>query len=162
MLIHYQWKNPWQKQMNVSFRCQLKSVHRSEFGEHGSQINVNSLCGWWCTWLVLDCWLVGMPRTAAPFVLHEEETINHILIGCIFTQKFWFGLPQKMGLHLLFPQLASLIEWSVFHITLCRWWPGSAGSQFHHHSRGTCLCNLHYCCVFDGALDLSCHTSMWR
>ena len=36
----------------------------------------------------------------------EEETINHLLVSCVFSRQFWFELLQKFGLQILTPQLA--------------------------------------------------------
>ncbi|TVU51086.1 hypothetical protein EJB05_02493, partial [Eragrostis curvula] len=35
----------------------------------------------------------------------EEETIHHILAGCVFARQFWYALLQRVGLAALSPQL---------------------------------------------------------
>jgi hypothetical protein len=42
-----------------------------------------------------------------------EETINHLLISCVFAQQFWFHLLRKVRLHDLSPQPneSSFDEW---------------------------------------------------
>jgi hypothetical protein len=34
----------------------------------------------------------------------EEENIQHLLVGCVFTRQFWFSLLQRFGLSTLTPQ----------------------------------------------------------
>jgi hypothetical protein len=36
----------------------------------------------------------------------EEETINHLLVSCVFSRQFWFELLQKFGPQILAPQPA--------------------------------------------------------
>jgi hypothetical protein len=35
----------------------------------------------------------------------EEETIDHLLVSCVFTRQFWFCVLQKVSLQALTPQL---------------------------------------------------------
>jgi hypothetical protein len=45
----------------------------------------------------------------------DEETINHLLVSCVFSMHFWFELFQKFGLQNLAPQPAELsfeVWWS--------------------------------------------------
>ena len=43
----------------------------------------------------------------------EEETINHLLVGCVFSRQFWVLLLQRIGLAQLSPQpgVISFDEW---------------------------------------------------
>lgn len=34
----------------------------------------------------------------------EEETINHLLVGCPFTRQFWYTMLSRVGLQMFFPQ----------------------------------------------------------
>jgi hypothetical protein len=48
-----------------------------------------------------------------PLCDQEAETLNHLLISCVFTRIFWYMLLKKFGLHALAPQpgLTSFLEW---------------------------------------------------
>jgi hypothetical protein len=43
----------------------------------------------------------------------EEESIDHLLIGCVFAMQFWFFMLQRVGLAALAPQPSetSFDEW---------------------------------------------------
>uniref|UniRef100_A0A0A9AHW6 Reverse transcriptase zinc-binding domain-containing protein n=1 Tax=Arundo donax TaxID=35708 RepID=A0A0A9AHW6_ARUDO len=64
-------------------------------------------------WLVAHnrCWTTDrLAQHGLPHPNHcslcdqEEETINHLLISCVFTRQFWFLLLQQFGLAALAPQ----------------------------------------------------------
>jgi len=66
-------------------------------------------------WLVVhnECWTAY--RLAQRGLQHhqkcllcdqEEETINHLLVSCVFSRQFWFELLQKFGPQILAPQPA--------------------------------------------------------
>jgi hypothetical protein len=42
-----------------------------------------------------------------PLCDQEDETMNHLLISCVFTRIFWYMLLRKFGLHALAHNLAS-------------------------------------------------------
>jgi hypothetical protein len=65
-------------------------------------------------WLVAHdrCWMAnrlarrGLPHPAqCPLCDQEEETINHLLVSCVFARQFWFFLLQHFGIHQFCPQL---------------------------------------------------------
>jgi len=77
----------------------------------------------WKTWAPPRCrffiWLVFHNRVwtadrlakrnlphpeACPFCDQEEETINHLLVGCVFARQVWFLVFQHLGLLQLAPQ----------------------------------------------------------
>jgi hypothetical protein len=73
-------------------------------------------------WLVLHnrCWTAD--RLAKRNLPHpnlcllceqEQESINHLLVGCVFARQFWFILLQRVGLAALapLPAVASFDEW---------------------------------------------------
>jgi hypothetical protein len=51
---------------------------------------------------------------ACPFCDQEEETINHLLIRCVFAREVWTLVVQNLGLPHLAPQPAT--------ICFSRWW----------------------------------------
>jgi hypothetical protein len=64
-------------------------------------------------WLVAHnrCWTAdrlarrGLPHPAKCLLCdQEQESIQHLLIGCVFARQFWFYLLQRVGLHSLMPQ----------------------------------------------------------
>jgi hypothetical protein len=66
------------------------------------------------------CWTTdklarrGLPHpTRCPHCDQEEETINHLLVLCVFAREFWFVLLWKVGLQALSPQQdePSFDEW---------------------------------------------------
>lgn len=86
----------------------------------------------WKTWSPPKCrfflWLVGHDRCwtsdrlarrglphseSCPLCDQEEETINHLLVGCVFARQFWFLVLQEAGLQVLAPQPedSSLDDW---------------------------------------------------
>jgi len=42
-----------------------------------------------------------------------EETIDHLLVSCVFTRQFWFIILQQFGLQAAAPQLADIcfVDW---------------------------------------------------
>jgi hypothetical protein len=57
------------------------------------------------------CWTAGrlarrnLPHPElCPLCDQEVETINHLLVSCVFTREFWFLLLQRVGLGVLAPQ----------------------------------------------------------
>jgi hypothetical protein len=40
----------------------------------------------------------------APLGDQEKETINHLLVGCVFARQFWFVILQRVGLAAMVPQ----------------------------------------------------------
>jgi hypothetical protein len=71
-------------------------------------------------WLVIHkrCWTTDkLARRNLPHLSlcllcdQEEESIDHLLVGCVFARQFWFFLLQRVGLASLAPQPFSLDEW---------------------------------------------------
>ena len=57
------------------------------------------------------CWTAdrlarrGLPHPARCLLCdQEEENIQHLLVGCVFTRQFWFSLLRRFGLSTLTPQ----------------------------------------------------------
>jgi hypothetical protein len=51
--------------------------------------------------------------SSCPLCDQEPETLNHLLISCVFTRNFRYMLLRKFGLHSLAPQpgLTSYLDW---------------------------------------------------
>ena len=112
-------------------------------------------------WLVAHnkCWTAdrlarrGLPRPdCCPLCDQEEETVNHLLVGCVFAREFWFYLLRQVGLLALSPQPS---ESSFFE-----WWDRANGSTPEQLRQGVnslimlgawILWNHCNRCVFDGA-----------
>jgi hypothetical protein len=73
-------------------------------------------------WLVAHnrCWTAerlarrGLPHPErCPLSDQASETINHLLMGCIFTREFWFRFLSQVGLQSLSPQPTELsfLDW---------------------------------------------------
>ena len=73
-------------------------------------------------WLVAHnkCWTAdrlarkGLPHPEqCPLCDQEEETINHLLVSCVFSRQVWFIVFQQFGLQCLAPQPGDLLfdEW---------------------------------------------------
>lgn len=73
-------------------------------------------------WLVAHnrCWTAdrfakrGLSHSEkCPLCDHEEETINHLLLSCVFARQTWFEILQGLGLQELAPQSEdpSFEEW---------------------------------------------------
>jgi len=57
----------------------------------------------------------GLPHSKAyPFCDQEEETIQHILMGCVFTRQIWFSILQALHLPALVP--------STLDTKFSSWW----------------------------------------
>ena len=65
-------------------------------------------------WIVAHkrCWTAdrlarkGLPHPATcPLCDQTQETIDHLLVSCVFARQMWFTLLQKFGLHVLAPGL---------------------------------------------------------
>jgi hypothetical protein len=61
------------------------------------------------------CWTAdrlakkGLPHPAkCPLCDQEKETINHLLLTCVFSRQAWFFILQRVGLQSLAPQLGDL------------------------------------------------------
>ena len=78
----------------------------------------------WKSWAPPKCkfflWLVAQNRcwtsdrlakrglnhpNNCPLCDQESETINHLLVSCVFSRIFWYKLLRQFGLHSLAPQL---------------------------------------------------------
>jgi hypothetical protein len=48
-----------------------------------------------------------------PLCVQEEESINHLLVECVFAREFWFILLRQVGLRALSPQPTenSFLDW---------------------------------------------------
>jgi hypothetical protein len=48
-----------------------------------------------------------------PLCNQEAETLNYLLVSCVFSREFWFKLPRQLGLQYLAPQpgLPSFMLW---------------------------------------------------
>lgn len=64
-------------------------------------------------WLVAHnrCWTTdrltrrGLPHPdQCPLCDQEDESINHLLVSCVFSRHFWYLLLRQVGLHSLSPQ----------------------------------------------------------
>jgi hypothetical protein len=64
-------------------------------------------------WLVAHnrCWTAdrlarrGLPHPPKCLLCdQEQESIQHLLVGCVFARQFWFSLLQRIGLSSLTPQ----------------------------------------------------------
>jgi hypothetical protein len=58
----------------------------------------------------------GLSHPAAcPLCDQAEETIDHLLVSCVFTHQIWFSFLQKVGLQTLAAQIKDLSfeDWSA-------------------------------------------------
>jgi hypothetical protein len=71
-------------------------------------------------WLVAQnrCWTAdrlarrGMDHPEKCLLCDQEETLDHIMISCVFARQFWFNLLQQVHLQMLEPQPGvSFLEW---------------------------------------------------
>ena len=117
--------------MRVSFKVPFYSVHGSVFGELGLGLQHHQKC------LLCD---------------QEEETINHLLVSCVFSRQFWFELLHKFELQTLAPQRVE----PSFEV----WWCRSNEIVADQDRQGLSsliilgawsLCNHRNRCVFDRA-----------
>jgi hypothetical protein len=85
-------------------------------------------------WLVTHnkCWMVdplarrGLqypPR--CPLCDQEGETINYLLVACVYSRQFWFGLLQRVGLLNLSPQSRVFLRWLIESM---KGWSGRFGT----------------------------------
>jgi hypothetical protein len=48
----------------------------------------------------------GLPHPErCPLCDQAEESIDHLLVSCVFSRQFWFHMLHQIGLHMLAPQL---------------------------------------------------------
>ena len=113
-------------------------------------------------WLVAHnkCWTAdrlarrGLPHPEyCPLCDQEEETIDHLLVHCVFAREFWFILLRQVGLQILSPQPTEL----SFHA----WWEKASSSTADGLIRqglnsliilgAWTIWNHRNGCVFDGA-----------
>jgi hypothetical protein len=113
-------------------------------------------------WLVAHnaCWTAdrlarrGLPHPeCCPLCDQEEETIDHLLVNCVFAREFWFFLFRQVGLQNLSPQSPDL----SFHA----WWDDASSiSEVGLKRQGVnsliilgawTIWNHRNSCVFDGA-----------
>ena len=110
-------------------------------------------------WLVAHnkCWTAdrlarrGLPHPArCPHCEQEEETINHLLVSCVFAREFWFVLLRRMGLQALSPQDEPSFD---------DWWAKAESRMDGSHKKGLnsliilgawTIWNHRNRCVFDG------------
>ena len=66
------------------------------------------------------CWTADRPKKRGlnhpdkcPLCDQDEETINHLLVACVFARTFWYRLLRKLGLHSLapIPGSHSFLDW---------------------------------------------------
>jgi hypothetical protein len=66
----------------------------------------------------------GLPHPKnCPLYDQEDETMDHLLVSCVFTRQFWYLLLRQVSLHSLAPQPTELIFdewWKKAHITTSR------------------------------------------
>jgi hypothetical protein len=113
-------------------------------------------------WLVAHnkCWTAdrlahcGLPHPEyCPLCDQDEETIDHLLVHCVFAREFWFNLFRQVGLQILSPQPTEL----SFHA----WWEKASSSTTKGLLRqgvnsliilrAWTIWNHRNGCVFDGA-----------
>ena len=110
-------------------------------------------------WLVAHnkCWTAdrlarrGLPHPArCPHCEQEEETINHLLVSCVFAREFWFVLLRRVGLQALSPQDEPSFD---------DWWAKAESRMDGSHKKGLnsliilgawTIWNHRNRCVFDG------------
>jgi hypothetical protein len=80
----------------------------------------------------------------------EEETIHHILTGCVFARQFWYAILQQLALTNLTPTRSS---------SFANWWKKAEAKLQKHLRKGfNSFCILgawiiwkhRNACVFDG------------
>jgi len=121
-------------------------------------------------WLVAHnrCWTAdrlarrGLPHPEkCPFCDQEEETINHLLVSCVFARQFWYYLLRQVGLHSLSPQPSD--------VSFDSWWDQASGATSGLIQKGLnslivgawTLWNHRNRCVFYGIIpSLGVHSSL--
>ena len=111
-------------------------------------------------WLVAHnkCWTAdrlarrGLPHPEqCPLCDQHDETINHILVSCVFARQFWYFLLRQVRLHVLAPQPSD----SSFD----GWWEKTSSAVNGETKKGLnsliilgdwTLWNHRNRCVFDG------------
>jgi len=73
------------------------------------------------------CWTAdrlarrGLPHPEqCPLCDQEDETINHLLVSCVFARQFWYLLLRQVGLHSLSPQPSDT--------SFDSWWEKASGA----------------------------------
>ena len=62
----------------------------------------------------------GLQHPAAcPLCDQAQETIDHLLVSCVFDRQLWFSILQRFGLQVLAPNL----EDEIFE----EWWANASG-----------------------------------
>jgi len=106
------------------------------------------------------CWTAerlakkGLPHPAlCPLCDQVEETLDHLLVSCVFSRQFWFNLLQGLGLQALAPGLDD----EIFD----DWWDNLSSRVSCQIRKGANylvilgawnLWNHRNMCVFDGAV----------
>jgi hypothetical protein len=97
-------------------------------------------------WLVEHdrCWTVdrlahrGLPcPKRCPVCIHDQETINHLLVSCPFERKNWYSLLCQVGLQQFAPQATGfgVVQWLVGQIMACCFGAAKERSQFSGYPR---------------------------
>jgi hypothetical protein len=94
----------------------------------------------------------GLPHPSkCPLCDQEDETINHLLLSCVFSHQVWFIILQSVGLQALAPQIGDL--------SFDDWWDQSSKRVEGQNRKGLnsiiilvawSLWNHRNGCVFDG------------
>jgi hypothetical protein len=125
-----------------------------ESGGAGHKANASSSCCWWHTIGVgLQTVLLKevCPILNAALCDQAEETIEHLLISCVFYRQVWYNILHKVGLQ----DLSLQPDNNSFD----GWWASTNSGvddqtkkrpQFHHHSGSLAIWNYCNRCVFDG------------
>jgi hypothetical protein len=95
----------------------------------------------------------GLPHPEhCPLCDQEDETLDHLLVACVFTRQFWYLVLQQVGMHSLAPQPTDLI--------FDEWWEKASMTTFGLTKRGLnsliilgawTIWNHRNKCVFEGA-----------
>ena len=100
------------------FSLELSSlVHGREYGRVGPLASVSFSCGQLHT---KDAgqqtgWQGLQHPAACPLCDQAQETIDHLLVSCVFARQMWFYILQRFGLQELAPNLEdeNFDEWWV-------------------------------------------------
>jgi len=128
-----------------------------ESGRAGHLASANSSCGRQHTKNVGQLNALqkkGLPHPAlCPLCDQVEETLDHLLVSCVFSRQFWFNLLQGLGLQALAPGLDD----EIFD----DWWDNLSSRVSCQIRKGANylvilgawnLWNHQNMCVFDGAV----------
>jgi hypothetical protein len=95
----------------------------------------------------------GLPHPdKCPMCDQDDETIDHLLVACVFARQFWYHMLRQIGLHYFAPQPTD----SIFDI----WWERVAAATSGLTKKGLnsltilgawTIWNHRNQCVFDGA-----------